>query len=343
MNILVTGGAGFIGSNFIRHMLRSSSLEADEVHIVNLDILTYAGNLDNLKDIDKDPRYHFIQGDIGNQQLVESIISTYRIESIVHCAAETHVDRSIHSAEPFVKTNVGGTLVLLDAAKNGGVKKFVHISTDEVYGSLGPIGSFTEESPLQPNSPYAASKAGSDLLVRSFHHTYGLNVNITRCSNNYGPYQFPEKLIPLMVTNAMQNRPLPVYGNGLQIRDWLHVEDHAEAIRLVLYHGIGGEIYNIGGRTERNNLEVVQSILTLLDKPNGMIQYVEDRLGHDRRYAIDPRKIERELGWKPKKTFEEGLRETVQWYAENTEWWHRIQSGAYRQQLGQQQEPQQAI
>lgn len=343
MNILVTGGAGFIGSNFIRHMLRESDQGSTEVQIVNLDLLTYAGNLDNMKDVEDDPRYHFIQGDIGNLELVEYIIRTYRIEGIVHCAAETHVDRSIHSAEPFVKTNVGGTLVLLDAAKNGGVKKFVHISTDEVYGSLGPTGSFTEDSPLQPNSPYAASKAGSDLLVRSFHHTYGLSVNITRCSNNYGPYQFPEKLIPLMVTHAMQNIPLPIYGNGLQIRDWLHVDDHAEAIRLVLLHGVSGEIYNIGGRTERSNLEVVQTILTMLDKPNGMIRYVEDRLGHDRRYAIDPRKIERELGWKPKKSFEEGLRETVQWYAENTEWWHRIQSGAYRQQLEQQQEPQQAI
>jgi dTDP-glucose 4,6-dehydratase len=343
MNILVTGGAGFIGSNFIRHMLRESEQGSIEVQIVNLDLLTYAGNLDNMKDVEDDPRYHFIQGDIGNQELVEYIIRSYRIEGIVHCGAETHVDRSIHSAELFVKTNVGGTLVLLDAAKNGGVKKFVHISTDEVYGSLGPTGSFTEDSPLQPNSPYAASKAGSDLLVRSFYHTYGLSVNITRCSNNYGSYQFPEKLIPLMVTHAMQDKPLPIYGNGLQIRDWLHVDDHAEAIRLVLLYGVSGEIYNIGGRTERNNLEVVQSILTILDKPNGMIRYVEDRLGHDRRYAIDPRKIERELGWKPKKSFEEGLRETVQWYAENTEWWHRIQSGAYRQQLEQQQEPQQAI
>ena|SRR5690554_285558 len=343
MNILVTGGAGFIGSNFIRYMLQGT----EDVQIVNLDLLTYAGNLDNTKDFKGDARYHFIQGDICNPQLVESIIRTYRIDSIVHAAAETHVDRSIVSAEPFVRTNVGGTLNLLDAAKNGGVKKFVHISTDEVYGSLGSTGSFTENNPLQPNSPYAASKAGADLLVRSFHRTYGISVNITRCSNNYGPFQFPEKLIPLMITNAMHNKPLPIYGNGLQIRDWLHVEDHAEAIKLVLLYGVSGEVYNIGGRMERTNLEVVQTILKMLDKPSGMIQYVEDRLGHDTRYAIDPRKMERELGWKPKKSFEEGLRETVRWYAEHTDWWHRIQNGEYRQQLEQQhvqqQEPQQAI
>ncbi len=347
MNILVTGGAGFIGSNFIRHMLTGADVGLGhgpyQGKIVNLDLLTYAGNLDNLRDVEEDERYFFIHGDISNAELVERIIRNYQIDGIVHCAAETHVDRSITSAEPFVKTNVGGTLVLLDAAKNGGVKKFVHVSTDEVYGSLGPTGSFTENNPLQPNSPYAASKAGSDLLVRSFHQTFGLSVNITRCSNNYGPYQFPEKLIPLMATNAMQNIPLPIYGNGLQVRDWLHVEDHAEALRLVLFHGISGEVYNIGGTTERSNLEVVQSILSILDKPNDMIHYVEDRLGHDRRYAIDPRKIERELGWKPKKSFEEGLRDTVQWYALNTEWWNRIQSGAYREQLVQQQEPQQVI
>jgi len=341
MNILVTGGAGFIGSNFIRHMLASTGEGAER--IVNLDLLTYAGNLDNLRDLEDDARYHFVQGDISNASLVESIIRTYQIDGIVHCAAETHVDRSITSAEPFVKTNVGGTLVLLDAAKNSGVKKFVHVSTDEVYGSLGPSGLFTENNPLQPNSPYAASKAGSDLLVRSFHQTHGLSVNITRCSNNYGPYQFPEKLIPLMTTNAMQNVPLPVYGNGLQVRDWLHVEDHAEALRLVLLHGVSGEVYNIGGRTERSNLEVVQTILSILGKPNDMIRNVEDRLGHDRRYAIDPTKIEDKLGWKPKKSFEEGLRETVQWYVENAEWLYRIQSGAYREHLEQQQVPQQAI
>lgn len=339
MNILVTGGAGFIGSHFIRHMLQAP----EQGQIVNLDLLTYAGNLDNLRDIEGNPRYHFIHGDIGNADLVEYIIRTYQIEGIVHCAVESNLDRNVTSIEPFIMTNVGGTLSLLDAAKNGGVKKFVHISTDEVYGSLGPIGSFTEENPLQPNSPYAASKAGADLLVRSFHHTYGLSINITRCSTNYGPFQFPEKLIPLIVTNAIQNKPLPIHGNGMQIYNFLHVEDHVEAIRLVLLHGVSGEIYNIGGRTERSNLEVVQSILTILDKPNGMIRYVEERLGHDRRYAIDPRKIERELGWKPKKSFEEGLRETVQWYAENTEWWYRIQSGAYREQLEQQQEPRQAI
>ena len=328
MNILVTGGAGFIGSNFVRHVLKNSQ----SANIINLDKLTYAGNLDNLRDLAGNGRHRFVRGDIGNPELVDYLLRTFAIDTIVHFAAESHVDRSILSAEPFVRTNVTGTLVLLEAARKRGIRKFVHVSTDEVYGSLGSTGLFTEDSPIQPNSPYSASKAGSDLLVRAYHETYGLDVNITRCSNNYGPYQFPEKLIPLMITQAKADLPLPVYGDGLNIRDWLYVEDHAAALKLVLEHGKPGEVYNIGGKSERTNKAVVEAILDLLGKPKELIRYVEDRLGHDRRYAIDPGKIERELGFKPSISFEAGLEKTVRWYLEHSEWCERIQNGLYMQE-----------
>jgi dTDP-glucose 4,6-dehydratase len=328
VNILVTGGAGFIGSNYIRYVLNHDKCDK----IVNLDKLTYAGNVENLSDMQGNPNYTFIRGDIGNPELVDYILRTYLIDTIVHFAAESHVDRSIVSAEPFVRTNVAGTLVLLEAARKRGVYKFVHVSTDEVYGTLGPTGAFNEQSMIQPNSPYAASKAGSDLLVRAYHETYGLNVNITRCSNNYGPYQFPEKLIPLMITSAMEDKPLPLYGDGMNVRDWIHVEDHARAINLVVEKGQPGEVYNIGGRSERTNREVVEEILRLLDKPVSLIRFAQDRLGHDRRYAIDPSKIERELGFHPAVSFEEGLMMTVRWYCKNPYWWRRIQSGLYMEQ-----------
>ncbi len=301
--------------------------------IVNLDKLTYAGNADNLTDVQHDPSYKFIRGDIGNPELVDDILRTYLIDTIVHFAAESHVDRSIASAEPFIRTNVAGTLVLLEAARRRGIYKFVHISTDEVYGSLGATGAFTESSPIQPNSPYSASKAGSDLLVRAYHETYGLNVNITRCSNNYGPYQFPEKLIPLMITNAMADKPLPLYGDGLNVRDWIHVDDHARAVSIVIEKGSPGEVYNIGGRSERTNRQVIEEILRLLEKPVSLIRKVEDRLGHDRRYAIDPNKIERELGFHPAISFEEGLMMTVRWYSKNKGWWRKIQNGQYLEEL----------
>jgi dTDP-glucose 4,6-dehydratase len=325
MRILITGGAGFIGSNFVRYMLNNYPAYL----IINLDALTYAGNLENLKGIEKQENYQFIKGDITDRDLVYSIFSK-GIDVVVNFAAESHVDRSIKEPDIFLKTNVLGTQVLLDAARKHGVKKFIQISTDEVYGSLGPDGLFHESTPLSPNSPYSASKAGADLIVRAYYETYNLPVNITRCSNNYGPYQFPEKLIPLMIINALSDKPLPVYGDGLNVRDWLHVEDHCAAIDLVLHKGKVGEVYNVGGNNELTNVEIVRTILHHLGKPDSLIQYVEDRLGHDRRYAIDATKIRTELGWKPKYNFDDGIKLTIDWYLENKQWWERIISGEYK-------------
>ncbi len=322
--ILITGGAGFIGSNFIRYMLGQY-----KYRLINLDLLTYAGNLDNLAGLEQHSKYSFIRGDIVDRQQVEEILAG-GVEAVVNFAAESHVDRSIEDATEFIRTNVQGTQVLLDLARKYGVRKFVQVSTDEVYGSLGPTGYFTEDTPLAPNSPYSASKASADLLARAYYHTYGLPVVITRCSNNYGPYQFPEKLIPLMVTNALEDQPLPVYGDGQNVRDWLHVQDHCAAIDLVLHQGIAGEVYNIGGNNEHPNLEIVQGILHALGKPETLIKYVQDRPGHDRRYAIDAAKISRELGWRPQYTFDVGLAATVEWYRQNRTWWAKVKSGEYR-------------
>ncbi|WP_017436814.1 dTDP-glucose 4,6-dehydratase [Saccharococcus caldoxylosilyticus] len=325
MNLLVTGGAGFIGSNFVRYILE----KYPNYKVVNYDLLTYAGNLENLKDVENHPNYTFVKGDINNRELVDYLVKTYKIDVIVNFAAESHVDRSITDPDIFVKTNVLGTQALLDVAKANNIKKYVQISTDEVYGTLGETGYFTEETPLAPNSPYSASKAGGDLLVRAYHETYGLNVNITRCSNNYGPYHFPEKLIPLMITNALEGKELPIYGDGQNIRDWLHVKDHCAAIDLVIHKGRPGEVYNIGGHNERTNNEIVHLIVEKLGVSKDLIKYVADRPGHDRRYAIDPTKIMTELGWKPQYTFEKGIVETIQWYIDNQEWWKNIKSGEY--------------
>lgn len=325
MNVLVTGGAGFIGSNFVRYMLQ----KYPRYKIVNYDLLTYAGNLENLQDIQKNERYIFVKGDIGNYQLVDYVVKTYAIDVIVNFAAESHVDRSISDPAAFVKTNVLGTQVLLDVARANSIEKYVQISTDEVYGSLGGTGYFTEETPLAPNSPYSASKASADLLVRAYHETYGLNVNITRCSNNYGPYQFPEKLIPLMITNALEGKELPIYGDGRHVRDWLHVVDHCEAIDLVIHKGKAGEVYNIGGHNERTNNEIVHLIVEKLGVCQSLIKYVPDRPGHDRRYAIDATKMMTELGWKPQYTFDKGIEETIQWYMDHSHWWKRMKSGEY--------------
>lgn len=329
MNILVTGGAGFIGSNFVRYVLQSHP----DYRVVNLDKLTYAGNLENLKDVEANPRYQFVHGDICDDGLVQSVLRKNEIQVVVHFAAESHVDRSIVGATEFVRTNVMGTHVLLESAREYQLTKFVHISTDEVYGSLGTEGRFTELTPLHPNSPYAASKASSDLLALSFHQTFGLPVVVTRCSNNYGPYQFPEKLIPLMIANALNNKSLPVYGDGGNVRDWIHVLDHCSAIDAVLSRGSTGSVYNIGGRSERKNLDVVKLILKALGKSESLIAFVKDRPGHDRRYAIDPAKLEKELGWRPAFSFEDGIRQTITWYQENASWWQRIVSGEYRDVL----------
>ncbi|MBH8599145.1 dTDP-glucose 4,6-dehydratase [Thermoactinomyces sp. CICC 10523] len=323
MKLLVTGGAGFIGSNFIRYMAN----RYPEYEIINLDLLTYAGNRENLQDVETHANYRFVKGDIGDRNLVESLVGN-GVEVIVNCAAESHVDRSIKNPDIFVKTNIVGTHVLLEAARKHKVKKFLQVSTDEVYGSLGETGVFTEETGLAPNSPYSASKASADLLVRAYHETFDLPVNITRCSNNYGPYQFPEKLIPLMITHALEDQELPVYGDGLHVRDWLHVEDHCAALDRVIHRGKDGEVYNIGGNNERTNLEIVKLILKVLGKSEELIRFVEDRLGHDRRYAIHSAKIQRELGWKPRYTLEDGLRQTIQWYLDNRDWWERIKKRA---------------
>ncbi|MGB9838379.1 dTDP-glucose 4,6-dehydratase [Methanothermobacter sp.] len=319
--ILVTGGAGFIGSNFIRYMLENHSYE-----IINLDALTYCGNLENLRDVEDDPRYSFVKGSITDKKLVDCIIRD--VDAVINFAAESHVDRSIDDPEIFMRTNVLGTQTLLEASRRHGVERFIQISTDEVYGSAEE-GYFTEDTPLAPNSPYSASKASADLIVRAYNRTYGLPVNITRCSNNYGPYQFPEKLIPLMITNALEDKPLPVYGDGMNVRDWIHVYDHCRAVDLVLHMGHSGEVYNIGSNNEKRNIEIVELIVGELGKDESLIRFVEDRPGHDRRYAIDAGKIMRELGWKPLYSFEDGIRDTIRWYIDNREWWENIKSGEY--------------
>ena len=327
MNILVTGGAGFIGSNLVMYLLK----KYPDMHIVNLDKLTYAGNLENLESVKDHERYKFERGDICDRGLVEQLLGKYSINTIINVAAETHVDRSIVGSGEFIQTNIVGTHVLLDLAREKNISKFVQISTDEVYGSLGKTGKFTEETPMHPNSPYAASKASADNFVLAYHHTYGLPAVITRCSNNYGPYQFPEKLIPLMIANALNDKPLPVYGDGMNVRDWLHVEDHCSAIDAVLHHGKGGEVYNIGGNNEKPNLELVRLLLKQLKKPESLITFVKDRPGHDRRYAIDSSKIQKELRWSPSYTFEKGIEETVDWYLVHKQWWERIVNGQYKE------------
>ncbi|WP_337174638.1 dTDP-glucose 4,6-dehydratase [Paludisphaera sp.] len=326
--ILVTGGCGFIGSNFVRMQLQ----ERPDVEITNLDALTYAGNPDNLADLADDPRYTFVHGDIADRALVSRVVDEGGFDAVVHFAAESHVDRSITDATPFLRTNVIGTQTLLDAARHARIRRFVHVSTDEVYGTLAPDDpAFTEETPLAPNSPYSASKAGSDLLARAAFHTHGMDVVITRCSNNYGPYQFPEKLIPLFITNALADVPVPVYGDGMQVRDWIHVLDHCRGVDAALRKGEAGEVYNFGGLSERYNMDVTRAVLRLTGKTEALIKYVTDRPGHDRRYAVDCSKVERLLGWKPTVTFEQGLAETVAWYKANAAWVDRVKSGEYRQ------------
>lgn len=337
--ILVTGGAGFIGSNFVKYLLEQHA----DVKVINVDALTYAGNLENLKELENNARYEFVKADIRDREAVEKIFDQYEITQIVNFAAESHVDRSIEEPEVFLTTNIIGTQVLLDTAKKywklvpndkyskdykAGVK-FLQVSTDEVYGTLGETGMFVETMPLMPNSPYSASKASADLVVRAYHETFGLPVNITRCSNNYGPYQFPEKLIPLMINNALKDQMLPVYGDGMQIRDWLHVYDHCAAIDCVLNKGKDGEVYNVGGNNEKANIQIVKLILTTLGKSEDLIQYVKDRPGHDRRYAIDNTKITTQLGWEPVYTFERGMEETIDWYLNHKDWIDHIMSGDY--------------
>lgn len=322
--ILVTGGAGFIGSNFLKYMVN----KYPNYDFINLDALTYCGNLENLSDIEDYDNYTFVKGDIRDASLVDKLVSD--VDYIVHFAAESHVDRSIEDPGIFIKSNILGTQTLLDAAKKYDIKKYLQVSTDEVYGSLGPEGYFTEETPLQANSPYSASKAGADLMVRAYHNTFNLPINITRCSNNYGPYQFPEKLIPLMISNALEDKELPIYGDGKNIRDWLHVYDHCTAIDLVLHKGKSGEVYNIGGHNEKSNIEIVKLILKELNKPESLIKFVSDRLGHDRRYAIDSSKIRKDLGWKPKYDFETGIVETINWYLDNQDWIKKVKSGEYQ-------------
>jgi len=324
--ILVTGGAGFIGSNFVRHVLAQTT----DCRVINLDLLTYAGNLENLQGVDQDDRYSFVRADIADPQAVAQVFRDEAIRYVVNFAAESHVDRSIKDPGIFVRTNIMGTQVLLDAARTAGVERYLQVSTDEVYGSLGEDGAFSEEHQIQPNSPYSASKAGSDHLVHAYGHTFGFPTVITRCSNNYGPYQFPEKLIPLMIANALENRELPVYGDGKNVRDWLHVEDHCSAILTALMHGRPGRVYNVGGNSEMENLEVVRLILAALDRPESLIRHVTDRPGHDRRYAIDATRIRDELGWEPSRTFAEGIRQTIDWYLANRDWWERVRTGEYQ-------------
>ena len=326
-SILVTGGAGFIGSNFVRFLLACEP----ELEVINLDALTYAGNLASLAGTLDSPRHRFVRGSITNAELVRYLLREFRITGIINFAAESHVDRSITGPQVFVATNVGGTLTLLAEAASAGVERFLQVSTDEVYGSLGPTGAFTETTPLSPNSPYSASKAGADHLVRAFHETHGLNTVTTRCSNNYGPLQFPEKLVPLMIMNARQDKPLPVYGDGLNIRDWLYVTDHCSALWTVFAHGAAGGVYNIGGNNERTNLELVKAILHGLGKPESLISFVRDRPGHDRRYAIDASKIEQELGWRPTVDLEQGIAETIRWYMTNQDWLDSVASGEYQE------------
>jgi len=324
--VLVTGGAGFIGSNLVRFLRR----ERPEWTVVNVDKLTYAGNAESVADLRQDPGHVFVRGDIANAELVEHLIRQHAVDAILNLAAESHVDRSILGPGIFVETNVSGTQVLLEAARQAGVKRFLQISTDEVYGSLGASGKFTEASPLRPSSPYSASKAAADLLVLAHGHTFGLDVVVTRCSNNYGPYQFPEKLIPLMIANALEGRRLPVYGDGMQVRDWIHVEDHCRALLVALENGRGGEIYNIGSDNEWPNIQIVGRLLEILQKPRDLIEHVKDRPGHDRRYAIDAGKARAELGWSPGIPFPDGLKSTVEWYLQNRGWWERVRTGDYR-------------
>lgn len=319
--ILVTGGAGFIGSNYIRYMLNKHK----DVEIINLDKLTYAGNLDNLRDVEKDSRYKFIKGDICNEVLVNEVVP--EVDMIVNFAAESHVDRSIGAPDDFIRTDVFGAFVLLEAARRSHIDRFVQISTDEVYGSTED-GSFRETDPMMPSSPYSASKAGADRLAYSYFVTYGLPVLITRCSNNFGPYHYPEKLIPLFVTNAIENIPLPIYGDGQNVRDWIYVEDHCDAIDFILKKGEIGEVYNIGGGNEKTNLEITEYILKKLEKPRSLMTFVKDRLGHDRRYSLDCQKLNN-LGWKPGHNFEEAMDKTIQWYLENRDWWKKLKSGEY--------------
>lgn len=338
---LVTGGAGFIGSNFILYMLKKH----EDIRIINVDKLTYAGNLENLKSIDQDPRYSFVQADIGDEAAIDAIFAQNDIDYLVNFAAESHVDRSIKDPNAFVMANVNGTVNLLNVAKkhwaeDEGFKpgvKYLQVSTDEVYGSLGETGYFTETTPLNPHSPYSAAKASADFFVQAFHDTFGLPINITRCSNNYGPYQFPEKLIPLMINNALQHKQLPVYGDGMNVRDWLYVEDHCKAIDMVITSGKVGEVYNVGGHNERPNIFIVKTILQYVhdhvDEQVGeqLIKYVEDRKGHDKRYGIDPEKVKRDLGWYPETPFEKGIVLTIEWYLNHKEWMERVTSGAYQE------------
>lgn len=338
-NVLVTGGAGFIGSNFVKMMVE----KYPDYNIINLDALTYAGNLENLSDIDTASNYTFVKADVRDREVIEQIFKTQNIDMVVNFAAESHVDRSIEEPEVFFTTNIIGTQVLLDAAKKywkinpddkyckeykKGVK-FLQVSTDEVYGALGETGMFVETMPLMPNSPYSASKASADMIVRAYNETFGLPMNITRCSNNYGPYQFPEKLIPLMINNCLKEKDLPVYGDGMQVRDWLHVSDHCTAIDTVLHKGKDGEVYNVGGNNEKANIEIVKLLIQTLGKSEDLIKYVKDRPGHDRRYAIDNTKITTELGWEPSYTFEQGIQETIEWYLDNTKWIENVISGDY--------------
>jgi dTDP-glucose 4,6-dehydratase len=337
--VLITGGAGFIGTNFVKYIYKTHS----DWSIINLDALTYAGNLKNLSELEGSPRYVFVKGDITDRKLTARLFDEYDFDYVVNFAAESHVDRSIREPELFLKTNVLGTQCLLDNAKSKwetgkdgegypvyreGIR-YLQVSTDEVYGTLGKTGMFTETTPILPNSPYSASKASADMVVRAYGQTFHLPVNITRCSNNYGPYQFPEKLMPLMIGNALEDKPLPVYGDGMQVRDWLHVADHCSAIDTVLQNGRVGEVYNVGGNNEKTNIDIVRIILKMLGKPESLINHVEDRLGHDRRYAIDNTKITTELGWKPEYTFERGIKETIEWYLANKIWLDNVRSGAY--------------
>jgi dTDP-glucose 4,6-dehydratase len=321
--ILVTGGCGFIGSNFVRHLLSSTSHT-----IINVDKLTYAGNLENLRDIEENPRYSFIKGDIAVRSDIEKVFEE-SIDGVINFAAESHVDRSILNPDDFVNTNIHGTFLLLDYARKYGISRFVQVSTDEVYGSLGSTGKFREDTPLSPNSPYSASKASADMLAMAYFKTFGMPVMVTRCSNNYGPYQFPEKLIPLLISNALNGKDLPIYGDGLNVRDWIHVADHCAAIALVYEKGMPGQVYNIGSDNERTNLEIVELILKALDRPRSLVKYVKDRPGHDRRYAIDNGKIKAELGFATSVSFSDGMESTVRWYVENRPWWERIITGEY--------------